>query len=171
MAVNEYICRIIGQADGKEPVPQSAQEAQNNNAGKGAQIKNTPSKSTENGKNPNTKALFNSALQVAMPALNAFTNGIGGQVLERTRNVINLGTALATGAASIGSIVGAATPLASWAVGKIVSEIVQTRNNNNAIAEGIRNTNDLRASVGLSTLDFSQRGLTRKITVKGVRGQ
>ena len=171
MAVNEYICRVIDQTDGKEPVPQSAQEAQNTTAGKASTINNSPNKTKEVANKPKTGAIFNSALQVGMPVFNAFTQGVGGQAIGMTRQLVQLyNSASSVAQQGIGALVAPTASIAAAVVGMAVSEITAAISKNNAIAKGIQNTNDLRASVGLSTVGFSQRGITRRVKINEVRG-
>lgn len=167
--VVEYICRVIDETDGQEAVPQSSALAQNTNTGKSSVGKNTGKKSAETASKPKTSAYFNAGLQIGMPAFNALTGGLASNVVGHTRNIITLGSSLAQGGLAGGGL-GAIASLGGYAVSQIVNAIVSARQENDQIAQGIEETNKARASVGLSTLDYSQTWLTRRVRIEGARG-
>ena len=156
----EYICRIIDETDGAESVPESAAVAQSNINGKN-RSRESGRNGAKNASETKTGTYFNAALRVAMPALNAFTNGVAGQVIEKGGQAVRLIQSLAVGSA--GGAVGAATSLAAWGVGEIVRAILNDKSENDALAQSIDDTNFIRQMAGLEKIEYTRSGLTGKI--------
>jgi hypothetical protein len=161
----EYICRIVDETGGSEAVPSSGTSAvsplTNSSSPSSAPLRNANAAKTAGG--TNTKAIANAALNVATPVLNAVTNGVAGNVIGKTKMLLNLGTAIATGA-SFGGVVGAAASVAAWGVTEIVNFVSSERSKNDAIAQSLDDTNFMRMAAGLDKIEYSQSSVLRRIS-------
>lgn len=156
----EYICRIIDETDGAESVPESAAVAQSNINGKN-RTRESGKNGAKNASETKTSEYMKAALRVAMPALNAFTNGVVGQTVEKGGQIISLIRSLAVG--SMGGAVSAGASLAAWGVGEIVQSILNARTANDALAQSIDDTNFIRQMAGLEKIEYTRSGLTGKV--------
>ena len=163
--VVEYICRITDETGGGEPVPQDMQMAQNNLTGKTTSDKKAPKKKANNALN--AKTTVNSVLQVALPALNAATNGIAGKAVGIARQGFALLDAAATG--SVAGGIGVAASMGAWLVGEVVNQIQTQRRQNEALAESLDKTNFMRMAAGLDKIEYTQSGLTKKVQFQNNR--
>lgn len=162
----EYICRITDETDGQENVPDSATMAQTNVNGKGSGKKSGKSGSKDASK-AKTDVYVNSALQVAMPVLNGYTDGVAGQVVGAGKQVYGLGKAIAEGA--VGGIVGAASTIIAQLVAKAVQSYTQSKRNNDAIAKNLDELNFQRQLAGLEKINYTRSGITGKVQLEEER--
>ncbi len=163
----EYICRIIDETGGNESVPASAVTAETNVNGKNSTRKGG-SRSAADASGSKTNVYLNSALNVAMPALNGLTDGIAGQVIGKGRQVINLAQMLIKGA-GVASVIGAAAPLVAWGIGTAIQAFQEAKQKNDALAESIDSTNFQRQLAGLEKINYKRSGLTGKVIVEDYR--
>lgn len=160
----EYICRVIDQTDGKESVPETATVAQTNLNGKGSGGKGGK-KGADNASQSKTNAYLNSALQVAMPALNGVTDGVAAQVVGKSRQIVNVGSKIASGAGTA-AIFGALAPLIAWGVSEAIQKIQNDKAKNDATAQSIDKTNVARTAAGLDKINYTRTGITGKIRME-----
>lgn len=163
----EYICRVIDETDGKESIAETTTVAEKNLNGK-KKSKGSGKKGAEDAKESKTDAYLNSSLQIAMPALNGLTDGVAGQVIGKSKQVLNLGNKIVSGAGTA-AIMGAAAPLIAAAVAKAVQAFQNEKAKNDAIAASIDATNLQRQMAGLKKINYTQSKITRKIEIKETR--
>lgn len=162
----EYICRVVDETDGQESIPVSATMAETNLNGKSS-TKSNGKRSAANASDSKTDVYLNSALNVAMPALNGFTDGVAGQMIGKGRQVLSLTKAVAAG--SVGGIIGAAAPLAAWGIGELVKAFQNQKAKNDSLAESIDDTNFARQIAGLDKINYTRSGITGKVIVEDYR--
>lgn len=160
----EYICRVVDQTGGQESVPESATMAQN--ALHGKTYNNDGKKAAQDASQSKTDVYFNQALQIAMPALNGVTDGMAGQVIGKSRQIINVGKAAGKGA---GTVFGALAPLLTWGVSELIGAYRNAKAKNDAIAESIDATNVRRSMAGLEKIKYTRSGLTGTIRLEEQR--
>ena len=159
--VKEYIIRVVDETGGQEEVLDAPQQP-NGTAQPMAPKKKKSAKETAT--DTKTGIYKNAALKVALPALNAVTNGLAGQVVGTVNKVGSLLKSLATG--SIGGAVGVAASAVGWVLGQAVSEIVTARAENDTLAGQLDETNFLRQCAGLDKIRYTQSGITKKVSIK-----
>ena len=164
----EYICRVVDETDGKESIPETATMAETNLNGNGKSGKSGGKTDARGASESKTDAYWNAALQVAMPALNGFTDGVAGQVIGKGRQVLNLGKVLAAGAGA-GAIAGAAAPLAAWGVSELIKSFQNAKAKNDALADSLDANNFQRQLAGLDKINYTRSGLTGKIRMEETR--
>lgn len=162
----EYICRVIDETDGQESVPATPTMAQTNLNGKGKSGSTGGKKGATDASQSKTGAYFNTALQVAMPALNGVTDGMAGQVIGKGKQVVNVVNAAGRG---VGAVFGALAPLLAWGVGELVGAYRNAKAKNDAIAESLDATNLRRSMAGLEKINYTRSGLTGQIRMEEYR--
>ena len=167
--IKEYIIKVVDERGDNETIATTANQATTQpTSPTTAPKKSQPSAPAQTAKSPvGTWQAVNMAAQIALPALNAVTNGMASQAWSHVSRIAQFTQAVATG--STGGVVGAVVSAAAWAVGQTVSTITQERQRNLQMAQSIDATNRLRASVGLSTLEYANKGLLKKVTITGDR--
>ncbi len=111
-----------------------------------------------------TMGAINKGLSVAMPVLNAVSNGMVGQVMGHVNRATGLINALAVG--SVGGIFGAIASFGAWGVGQAVNSIMSKRNANESVIEGLEETNIRRQIAGLPKIEYDVTGVTKKLVYK-----
>ena len=164
----EYICRVVDETDGKESIPETATMAETNLNGKAKSGGKNGKKSAKDASESKTDAYWNAALQVAMPALNGFTDGVAGQVIGKTKQVLNLTKVIAAGAGA-GAIAGAAAPLAAWGVSEMIKAFQNAKAKNDALADSLDANNFQRQIAGLDKINYTRSGLTGKVRMEETR--
>ena len=164
----EYICRVVDETDGKESIPETATMAETNLNGKGKSDTKGGKSGAGGAAESKTDAYWNAALQVAMPALNGFTDGVAGQVIGKGKQVLNLTKVLAAGAGA-GAIAGAAAPLIAEAVAAAIRAFQNARAKNDALADSLEANNFQRQLAGLDKINYTRSGLTGKIRMEETR--
>jgi len=167
--IKEYIIKVVDETGDNEAIATTATQAVNSPTSPSSTPKKTkPSAPAQTAKSPiGTMQAINMAAQIALPALSAVTNGMASQVWSHVSRLAQFTQAVATGSA--GGAIGAIVSGVAWGVGQVVSQVQQERQRNVTMAQQIDATNRLRASVGLSTLSYTQSGLAKKITITGDR--
>lgn len=159
----EYICRVVDQTNGQESVPESATMAQTNLHGKASSSGGT--KAVQDASQSKTDSLLNPTLQVAMPVLNGLTDGMAGQIIGKSRQVLNVGKAIGSGKGAA-AVFGAVAPLITWAVSSAVNAFMNERAENDAIAESLDATNLRRSMAGLKKIKYTRSGLTGEVRLE-----
>ena len=162
----EYICYVVDQTNGQESVPASATMAQTNLNGKVSSAGGA--NAAQDAQRSKTDIQWNSALQVAMPALNGLTDGMAGQVIGRGRQVIRVANTVGAGR-GFGAVLGAAAPLLAWGVSELINAYQSSKAENDAIAENIDQTNLRRSMAGLSKINYTRSGLTGAVRMEEYR--
>lgn len=167
--IKEYIIKVVDERGDNETIATSANQATTQpTSPTTSQKKSQPSAPAQTATSPaGAWQAVNMAAKIALPALSAVTNGMAGQVWSHVSRLAQFTQAIATGSA--GGAIGAIVSGVAWGVGQAVSQVQQERQRNVTMAQQIDATNRLRASVGLSTLSYTQRGLAQKITITGDR--
>lgn len=164
----EYICRVSDETDGKESIPETATMAETNLNGKAKSGSKNGKKSAKDASETKTDAYWNAALQVAMPVLNGFSDGVAGQVIGKTKQVLNLTKVIAAGAGA-GAIAGAAAPLAAWGVSEMIKAFQNAKAKNDALADSLDANNFQRQIAGLDKINYTRSGLTGKVRMEETR--
>jgi hypothetical protein len=163
----EYICRVVDETDGQESVPATPTMAQTNLNGKGKN-RSGGKKSAADASDSKTSTVLNSSLQVAMPVLNGATDGIAGQVIGKSKQVLNVGKAIASGAGKA-AIFGAIAPLIALGVAEAVQAYQNNKAKNDALAQSIDETNLKRQMAGLEKINYTRSKFTGKIRMEEKR--
>ena len=111
-----------------------------------------------------TMGTINKGLSVAMPVLNALSNGMAGQVMGHVNRAAGLINSAATG--SIGGIIGSVASIAAWGVGQAVNAGMTQRKANESVIEGLEATNIRRQIAGLPKIEYDVTGVTKKLVYK-----
>lgn len=163
----EYICRVTDETDGKENIPETSTMAQTNMNGKGSGNKGGK-KSASDASSSKTDAYLNPALQIATPVLNGLTDGVAGQVIGKSRQIVNVGAKLASGAGKA-AVFGALAPLIAWGVSSAIQSIQNSKAKNDATAQSIDQTNISRTAAGLEKINYKRSGITGRIRMEESR--
>ena len=111
-----------------------------------------------------TMGTINKGLSVAMPVLNALSNGVAGQVMGHVNRAAGLINSAATG--SIGGIIGSVASIAAWGVEQAVNAVMTQRKANESVIEGLEATNIRRQIAGLPKIEYDVTGVTKKLVYK-----
>lgn len=103
-----------------------------------------------------------------MPVLNGATDGIAGQVIGKSKQVLNVGKAIASGAGKA-AIFGAIAPLIALGVAEAVQAYQNNKAKNDALAQSIDETNLKRQMAGLEKINYTRSKFTGKIRMEEKR--
>ena len=169
MAYREYVVRITDETGGRQDIPQTSDGAAGNltsAVSPDSVRRKKGSAAARTGAEAGTKAWGNAALQVAMPALNALTDGMASRAVGAGRSLVRLGNAVAMG--SLSGIAGIAGSLGGMAVSAVVDAVMNESERNEQRQTQLNETNFIRQVAGLEKISYTT-GWLGKILYEGVR--